>query len=207
MIKNSLPKALSYDAFKNLMDSLLLQGKTTGDDQSEFMVSLTKLNRQRIKRIDNTLEFAEEDLLPFKQISKGQLWLVISEAWCADAAQIVPVLSKIAESNPLIDLKIVLRDENPDLMNQYLTNGGKAIPILIIADAQSLEVLHVWGPRPKVATQMVETYKKEHGKLKGTRRSTASSPLSSRKTFRSGTTKTRDRVSLATYKLFLNNFQ
>ena len=59
MIKNSLPKALSYDAFKNLMDSLLLQGKTTGDDQSEFMVSLTKLNRQRIKRIDNTLEFSE----------------------------------------------------------------------------------------------------------------------------------------------------
>ena len=165
MIKNSLPKALSYDAFKNLMDSLLLQGKTTGDDQSEFMVSLTKLNRQRIKRIDNTLEFSEEDLLPFKQISKGQLWLVISEAWCADAAQIVPVLSNIAESNPLIDLKIVLRDENPDLMNQYLTNGGKAIPILIIADAQSLEVLHVWGPRPKVATQMVEAYKKEHGKL------------------------------------------
>ena len=135
MIKNSLPKALSYDAFKNLMDSLLLQGKTTGDDQSEFMVSLTKLNRQRIKRIDNTLEFSEEDLLPFKQISKGQLWLVISEAWCADAAQIVPVLSKIAESNPLIDLKIVLRDENPDLMNQYLTNGGKAIPILIMPRA------------------------------------------------------------------------
>ena len=165
MIKNSLPKALSYEAFKNLMDSLLLQGKTTGDDQSEFMVSLTKLNRQRIKRIDNTLEFSEEDLLPFKQISKGQLWLVISEAWCADAAQIVPVLSKIAESNPLIDLKIVLRDENPDLMNQYLTNGGKAIPILIIADAQSLEVLPVWGPRPKVATKMVEAYKKEHGKL------------------------------------------
>ena len=90
---------------------------------------------------------------------------MISEAWCADGAQIVPVLAKIAQSNPLIDLKIVLRDENPELMNQYLTNGGKAIPILIIADAQSLEVLHVWGPRPKVATQMVEAYKKEHGKL------------------------------------------
>ena len=165
MIKNSLPKALSYEAFKNLMDSLLLQGKTTGDDQSEFMVSLTKLNRQRIKRIDNTLEFSEEDLLPFKQISKGQLWLVISEAWCADAAQIVPVLSKIAESNPLIDLKIVLRDENPELMNQYLTNGGKAIPILIISDKATGKVLHVWGPRPKTATAMVEAYKKEHGKL------------------------------------------
>ena len=165
MIKNSLPKAISYEAFEHLIDRLLLEGKTTGEDQSEFMVSLTKLNRQRMKRIDNTLEFTPEQLAPFEQIAKGQLWLVISEAWCADGAQIVPVLAKIAQSNPLIDLKIVLRDENPDLMNQYLTNGGKAIPILIIADAQSLEVLHVWGPRPKVATQMVEAYKKEHGKL------------------------------------------
>ena len=165
MIKNSLPKAISYEGFEHLIDRLLLEGKTTGEDQSEFMVSLTKLNRQRMKRIDNTLEFTPEQLAPFKQITKGQLWLVISEAWCADGAQIVPVLEKIAQSNPLIDLKIVLRDENPDLMNQYLTNGGKAIPILIIADAQSLEVLHVWGPRPKVATQMVEAYKKEHGKL------------------------------------------
>ena len=165
MIKNSLPKAISYEGFEHLIDHLLLEGKTTGEDQSEFMVSLTKLNRQRMKRIDNTLEFTPEQLAPFKQIAKGQLWLVISEAWCADGAQIVPVLAKIAQSNPLIDLKIVLRDENPDLMNQYLTNGGKAIPILIIADAQSLEVLHVWGPRPKVATQMVEAYKKEHGKL------------------------------------------
>ena len=165
MIKNSLPKAISYEGFEHLIDRLLLEGKTTGEDQSEFMVSLTKLNRQRMKRIDNTLEFTPEQLAPFKQITKGQLWLVISEAWCADGAQIVPVLAKIGQSNPLIDLKIVLRDENPDLMNQYLTNGGKAIPILIIADAQSLEVLHVWGPRPKVASQMVEAYKKEHGKL------------------------------------------
>lgn len=165
MIKNSLPKAISYEGFEHLIDHLLLEGKTTGEDQSEFMVSLTKLNRQRMKRIDNTLEFTPEQLTPFKQIAKGQLWLVISEAWCADGAQIVPVLAKIAQSNPLIDLKIVLRDENPELMNQYLTNGGKAIPILIIADAQSLEVLHVWGPRPKVASQMVEAYKKEHGKL------------------------------------------
>ena len=165
MIKNSLPKAISYEGFEHLIDRLLLEGKTTGEDQSEFMVSLTKLNRQRMKRIDNTLEFTPEQLAPFKQITKGQLWLVISEAWCADGAQIVPVLAKIGQSNPLIDLKIVLRDENPDLMNQYLTNGGKAIPILIIADAQSLEVLHVWGQRPKVASQMVEAYKKEHGKL------------------------------------------
>ena len=54
-MKNSLPKAISYEAFEHLIDRLLLEGKTTGEDQSEFMVSLTKLNRQRMKLIDNTL--------------------------------------------------------------------------------------------------------------------------------------------------------
>ena len=165
MIKESLNNAFSYEAYKNLMDSLLLQGKTTGTDQSEFMVSLTKLNRQRIKRIDNTLELTEKQQAFFAHITKEQTWLVISECWCADAAQILPVLAKIAQSNPLIHLRIVLRDDNHDLMSQFLTNGAMAIPILIILDSNTLEVLHVWGPRPKVATQMVETYKKEHGKL------------------------------------------
>ena len=80
MIQSSLPKALSYKAFEDLIDRLLAEGKTTGEDQSEFMVSLTKLNRQRMKRIDNTLEFSPEQLAPFQQISKDQLWLVISEA-------------------------------------------------------------------------------------------------------------------------------
>ena len=72
MIKSSLPKAISYEGFEHLIDRLLLEGKTTGEDQSEFMVSLTKLNRQRMKRIDNTLEFTPEQLAPFKQIAKGQ---------------------------------------------------------------------------------------------------------------------------------------
>ena len=155
----------TYESYKELMDNLLKEGKTSGEDQSEFMVSLTKLNRQRIKRLDNTLELTAEQTAFFANLTGAQSWVVISECWCADAAQILPVIAKVAEANPHIHLSIVLRDENPELMNQYLTNGGKAIPILIISDKATGKVLHVWGPRPKTATTMVEAYKKEHGKL------------------------------------------
>ena len=165
IIQQSLLKAYDYPQYKQHIDELLSQGKTTGCDHSEPMVSLTRLNRQRIKSLDNTWDFSPEELAPFAKNTQKQTWLIISEGWCADAAQIVPVLEKIALANPLINLKIVLRDENEALMNLFLTNGGKAIPILIILDSESLEVLHVWGPRPKTATLMVEAYKKEHGSL------------------------------------------
>jgi len=163
--KYIMAEIYTYESYKELMDNLLKEGKTSGEDQSEFMVSLTKLNRQRIKRLDNTLELTAEQTAFFANLTGEQSWVVISECWCADAAQILPVIAKVAEANPHIHLSIVLRDENPELMNQYLTNGGKAIPILIISDKATGKVLHVWGPRPKTATAMVEAYKKEHGKL------------------------------------------
>ena len=89
---------------------------------------------------------------------------MITETWCGDAAQILPVVHKIAELNPKITMKIVFRDENEALMNEFLTNGGKAIPIVIFLDLQD-KVLARWGSRPSVATQMVAEEKAKNGKL------------------------------------------
>ena len=77
----------------------------------------------------------------------------------------MPVINKIAELHDGIDLKLVLRDENDALMNQFLTNGGKAIPKLIMIDNETDNVISTFGPRPTVATQMVNTYKADHGQL------------------------------------------
>lgn len=165
IIQESLKKSYSYSEYKDLIDNLLAQNKTTGEDHSESMLQYSKLNRQRMKRLDKTLNINEEDLSFFDNNLKKQIWLIISEAWCADASQIVPVLHKIAEQNPNIDLKIVLRDENEELMNQFLTNGGKAIPMLISVNPKLYNVNFVWGPRPATATKMVENYKAEYGKL------------------------------------------
>jgi hypothetical protein len=88
---------------------------------------------------------------------------VISEGWCGDAAQLVPVFHKMAELSPRIELKIALRDDNDDLMHLFLTNGSRSIPKLIIIDKNTLEVLGDFGPRPEGAKQLILDYKAEHG--------------------------------------------
>ena len=90
---------------------------------------------------------------------------VLTESWCGDASPSLPVMNKIAELNSNIEFKIVLRDENLDLMNLFLTNGGMSIPKLIVIDNDQEKVIADWGPRPSIATKMVEDYKAEHGSL------------------------------------------
>lgn len=165
IIKNSLQKAFSYSEYFSLTEKLVAEKRTTGEDQSEQMVNFTQLNYQRMKRLNKTLKINTEEVFHLQEITEKQIWLVISEPWCADASQIVPVLNKITEINSNFDLKIVLRDENELLMNQFLTNGGKAIPILIILNSNTLDVLHVWGPRPIPATQIVQECKAKYGKF------------------------------------------
>jgi len=74
-------------------------------------------------------------------------------------------MQKIAELNPNLTLKVVLRDENLDLMNQFLTNNAMSIPKLIAVDDETESVIGEWGPRPSIATKMVVDYKAEHGTL------------------------------------------
>lgn len=80
-------------------------------------------------------------------IKKPQTWIIITEPWCGDASHIVPFIHKIAELNPLINAIYQLRDAEPFLIDQYLTNGGKAIPKLIIRDETGKDLVN-WGPRP-----------------------------------------------------------
>ena len=99
------------------------------------------------------------------QVQKDFTWLVLTESWCGDAAQTLPVINKFAEINECIELKVVLRDENEDLMNRFLTDGNKAIPKLIVIDKATKKVLNSWGPRTAKASKMVQEYKEKHGKI------------------------------------------
>lgn len=163
-IKKSLENALSYQEFRALVSNLLAEGKATGHNQSEDLTNYSMLNDRRMKRLDKTIKISENTIAEIQEVKEPQTWLVIAEGWCGDAAQNLPVIAKIAEANKLIDLKLVLRDDNEDLMNLFLTNGGKAIPKLIALDKE-YNVIDTWGPRPTVATQMVADYKAKHGAL------------------------------------------
>jgi len=74
--------------------------------------------------------------------------LVIAEDWCGDASSTVPVVAKLAATVPGLELRVILRDQHPELMDQYLTNGSRSIPIVIALDESYHELGH-WGPRPR----------------------------------------------------------
>ena len=117
-----------------------------------------------MKRLDKTIKISKETIQEFQKVKQPQTWLVLTEGWCGDAAQNLPILNKIASDTANIDLKIVLRDENLDLMDLFLTNGGRSIPKLIALDKDN-NVLDFWGPRPTIATKMVTDYKEKNGAL------------------------------------------
>jgi len=165
IITESLPKAISYQAYRTLVQNLVAEGKSTGDEQTEALSNYSMLNDKRMKRLDKTTKLTEEAIAKIKSYDGDVTWLVLTESWCGDAAQTMPVIHKVAELNDNITLKIVLRDENEALMNAFLTNGGKSIPKLIAIDNTSGNVLGDWGPRPTKATQLVNDYKAAHGTL------------------------------------------
>ena len=163
IITNSISKSCSYNEYRSLIFTYAQEGKTTGLISSPDFINYTKLNESRMHRLDKTIEVTQETKALLENLSKEYIWLVISETWCGDAAQVVPVINKMAEVASKIDLRIVLRDENEDLMNLFLTNGTKSIPKLIIIEKETGEVIGDFGPRPTQAKQLIIDYKAAHG--------------------------------------------
>ena len=163
-IEEGLLKAISYTSYRKRISDLIASGKSSGSIQSEDLLNYSKLNDRRMTRLDKTIQLSQETLLALKKINKPITWLVLSEGWCGDAAQTLPVINKIADKSDLINLKIIFRDEHEELMRHFLTNGGKSIPKLIVLNSEN-DVLNTWGPRPNIATKMVQDYKNAHEQL------------------------------------------
>lgn len=160
-LMNSIPQsvidsAMTYEAYRQLTDDLVAQNKTTGPNQSEAMIHYTKLNQTRMNRLDKTTILTVETLEKLAHITQPQIWLVLTEPWCGDAAQIVPVIHKLAAASPNITLRLILRDENLPIMDAFLTNGARSIPKLIVLDAETLEVFATWGPRPQALQAIMQ---------------------------------------------------
>jgi len=165
IISDSLKNSMTYAEYRTLVTSLVEEKSNTGCEKTEALAEYTQLNDRRMRRWDKTGKVSEEMKSKIQDSDKKITWLVISESWCGDAAHIMPIINKVAELNDAIDYKVVLRDQNESLMDQFLTNGGKSIPKLVMLDSETNEVLNTFGPRPTVATKMVQDYKAEHGKL------------------------------------------
>lgn len=150
-MKNYLEKSMTYAEYVKLIDDLLRDCKTTGQTQSAAMFNYGRLNRQRMHRLEKNARLNDSVKEKAQNISRKMIWLIITEGWCGDAAQNVPVIEKIAAESENIETRYLLRDENLELTDKYLTNNARSIPKLIALDAETLEELGTWGPRPAAA--------------------------------------------------------
>lgn len=160
---NAINSSCSYHNYRKTIINLIQEGKTSGPIQSETLVNFTRLNEKRMQRLDKTIILDNEIISKLSKIKSDSIWLVITEGWCGDAAQIIPILNKMSKVSDHIDLKIVFRDDNVALMNLFLTNGTRSIPKLIILGKISLDVIADWGPRPKGAIELIQNYKDKFG--------------------------------------------
>lgn len=164
LISKALDSAINYRVYSEQIIQFFETKSTSGPDQSEPLVAYTALNYSRMKRLDKTIKVDENQIIKLQKLNHKVTWLVLTEAWCGDAAQALPVLNKMAEASQNITLNLVYRDEHLELMDAFLTNGGRSIPKLI-ALGENNKVLYVWGPRPSEATKMVADFKLNNGNL------------------------------------------
>jgi hypothetical protein len=148
--------SITFAEYIRLIDDLLAVGRTTGPKQSDAMFNYGKLNRQRMHRLEKTIVLNEAVKAAAQNLDRKVIWLILTEGWCGDAAQNIPVIEKIAAESVNIETRYLLRDENLELMDRFLTDGARAIPKLIALDADTLKVLGTWGSRPKAAQDLFD---------------------------------------------------
>ncbi|WP_051666685.1 thioredoxin family protein [Pedobacter sp. R20-19] len=153
-------QGMDYQTYRALVDQLLLEGKSTSE--ASYDLHYTKMNVQRMNRVDKTVSLTDDLTSTINHLKGNYKFLVITEGWCGDAAQIVPVFNKTATASlGRIDLKFVLRDKNLPLIDAHLTNGGRAIPVLIVLNEAADQVLATWAPRPQILQELLKEWKKE----------------------------------------------
>lgn len=161
LITEKLQKALSYKQFRQLSERNVKGVNPDFLNEMEIAYyNYRKLNLARITRLEKSYHPTEEAKNIISKITAPQIWLVITEDWCGDSAQTLPVIAALSELNDNISLKIILRDNNLDLMDLYLTHGKRSIPKLISFDKE-LNELFVWGPRPAQAITLINDLTKQ----------------------------------------------
>lgn len=149
-LSSKLQKAFSFEDYLYQIEHLISKQKSEHSQPKNKYLNYTALNLQRMRRWLKVL-----DATSFKfsfVVKKPLILLTLTESWCGDAAHIIPILYILSQQNGL-ELKLLYRDEHPDLMDAYLTNGSRSIPKVIVLDMEFNE-LGSWGPRPSEAQKL-----------------------------------------------------
>lgn len=143
-------EGVSFDAYLNNIDNKILY--PTDISYTQYY----QLNKKRIERLLNTYKIDEKQKAVFQEKNFSGKILIISEGWCGDAAQILPIIYRFfIETN---DIRIIYRDQYPKLMDMFLNNGARSIPVVIFLDKNNNELFH-WGPRPSYGNILFQKFK------------------------------------------------
>ena len=146
-------EGINYSVYKQQMKEDL--AKNADSKVKEYI----HLNQRRMGRVEKTYKVSSELAAQVTNLKHKTYWLVLTEHWCGDASQILPALNTIAIlSEGKIEMKLVYRDQNAELMDAYLTDKSRSIPKLIQLD-KHFNVTGIWGPRPNTAQQLVKQLK------------------------------------------------
>ena len=149
---------ITYSEYKKRIEKAVEEEQIDSGNQSDDLIQYSRLNLHRMNRVEKSVTLDIHLKSALKNLKEELTWLVISEGWCGDASQSLPIFAKIeSESENKIKMKIVFRDDNLELMDQYLTEGSRSIPKLICL--KNGKPLWSWGARPSAANQLVKEYK------------------------------------------------
>lgn len=152
------PHAMSFMEFERAMERWVEDGVHSGPQDSTDLAHYTRLNAHRMRRARKTMPWTEELRNALAALDADRHhWVLITESWCGDGAMTGALVAAMAEESG-IPLEVVLRDGPSGLMDDFLTRGGRSIPIWILADSGG-SVLGYWGPRPEPLQAIVDAHR------------------------------------------------
>lgn len=157
LANEALKSAISNEEFVQLTHEIINSEEKEPPYDKEDYINFTQVNLRRYEGFSKKVELSDEIVKAVSSGKENWKFVLLNEPWCSDGSFSQPVIQKIAEaSDGAIELKILLRDKHPEVMDRFLTNGGKSIPKLVILN-QANEVMGTWGPRPnELQTQVIE---------------------------------------------------
>lgn len=150
-----------YDSFAGAVEQAkeMLRSGEFGNEDRRQKKEYYALNLKRIARLEQFFEPGTDLVNQVRALAQPQIWWALTEMWCGDCAQNLPLIDKLVKANPgILELRIILRDDYPGIMDRYLTGGARSIPKLIATDTSGKELFQ-WGPRPGPAQDLLKAWK------------------------------------------------
>jgi len=155
-------EGLRYEDYRADWKRRTETGPSPGAEASERrMHHYLNYNWERQAQVHDAYTPSEGLRAAVATVEAPQLWMVLTEPWCGDSAFLLPVVAEAAGLSDSVALRILPRDENLDVMDQYLTDGSRSIPKLVAFSEEGTE-LFTWGPRPAPAAERFEALQEEY---------------------------------------------